>query len=173
MLPDWLRANIWADDYIDLAIMLKPNPLQHQDYSQAMYWGMAHPQAGLSLRPPVGKATYAIASYERWLQAFNLYMSVYLLLPANVPLAVKILKYAEIIRGLAEEGVCDWQTYDEALRSLRFLRGWAWDSINWQLWLKVSQSVRWVADSPVQMVNPFPGKGRVRSLFQLQPGGTV
>ena len=119
---------------------------------------MAYPQAGLSLRPPVGKATYAIASYERWLQAFNLYMSVYLLLLANVPLAVKILKYAEIIRGLAEEGG-DWRT-----------DGWAWDSSNWELWLKVSQSVRQVADSPVQMGTPFPGKGRARSLFQLQPG---
>ena len=163
-IPDGLRAKIWADDYIDLAIMLKPTLLQHQEYSQAMYGGMAHPQGDMSPRAPVGKASYAITTYERWLQAFNLYMSVYLLLPANVPLAVKMLKYAEIIRGLAEEGG-DWRTYDEAFRSLRFLRGWAWDSINWELWLKASQSVRRVVGSPVQLGTPFPGKGRARSSY--------
>ena len=59
----------------------------------------------------------------------------------------------------------DWQTYDEAFRSLRFLRGWAWDSINWELWLKVSQSVRRVAGSPGQMGIPFPGNGRARSPY--------
>ena len=163
-IPDGLRAKIWADDYIDLAIMLKPTLLQHQEYSQAMYGGMAHPQGDMSPRAPVGKASYAITTYERWLQAFNLYMSVYLLLPANVPLAVKMLKYEEIIRGLAEEGG-DWRTYDEAFRSLRFLRGWAWDSINWELWLKASQSVRRVVGSPVQLGTPFPGKGRARSSY--------
>ena len=157
-IPDGLRANIWADDYIDLAIML-----QHQEYSQAMYGGMAHPQGGMSQRATVGKAAFAITSYERWLQAFNLYMSVYLLLPANVPLAVKMLKYAEIIRGLAEEGG-DWRSYDEAFRSLRFLRGWAWDSIKWELWLRASQSVRRVG-SPIPTGTPFPDKGRARSSY--------
>ena len=162
-IPDGLRANIWADDYIDLAIMLKPTLLQHQEYSQAMYGGMAHPQGGMSQRATVGKAALAITSYERWLQAFNLYMSVYLLLPANVPLAVKMLKYAEIIRGLAEEGG-DWRSYDEAFRSLRFLRGWAWDSIKWELWLRASQSVRRVG-SPIPTGTPFPDKGRARSSY--------
>ena len=162
-IPDGLRAKIWADDYIDLAIMLKPTLLQHQEYSQAMYGGMAHPQGGMSQRAPVGKAAFAITSYERWLQAFNLYMSVYLLLPANVPLAVKMRKYAEIIRGLAEEGG-DWWSYDEAFRSLQLLRGWAWDSINWELWLKASQSVRRVG-SPIPTGTPFPDKGRARSSY--------
>ena len=90
--------------------MLKPTLLQHQEYSQAMYGGMAHPQVGVSPLAPVGKATYAITSYEHWLQAVNLYLSVYLLLPANVPLVVKMLKYAEIIWGLAEEGVTGGHT---------------------------------------------------------------
>ena len=35
-IHDGLRAKTWVDDYIDLAIMLKPTLLQHQEYSQVM-----------------------------------------------------------------------------------------------------------------------------------------
>ena len=57
-IPDGLRAKIWADDYIDLAIMLKPTLLQHQEYSQAMYGGwLTHkgtcPRALLLARLPM------------------------------------------------------------------------------------------------------------------------
>ena len=34
----------------------------------------------------------------------------------------------------------DWWVYDEALRSLRQQRGWAWDSMKWELWMNASQS---------------------------------
>ena len=66
-------------------------------------------------------------------------MSVYLLQPANLPCAVKMLKYMEVVRGLADAGG-DWRSYDAAFRTLRGRCGWAWDSISWELWLKASQS---------------------------------
>ena len=46
----------------------------------------------------------------------------------------------------------DWQTYVEVSW---YLRVWTWDSINWELWLKVSQSVRCAAGSPVEAGTPF------------------
>ena len=37
--------------------------------------------------------------------------------------------------------------------------GWAWDSINWELWLKASQTK---AGQMQSLWSPFPGKGRAR-----------
>ena len=45
------------------------------------------------------------------MQAFQMYMSVYLTQPANLPCATKMLKYIEAVRGLAQEGA-DWRSYD-------------------------------------------------------------
>ena len=91
-------------------------------------------------------------------------MSVYLLAPANVLLAVKMLKYIEVIRRLAEQGG-NWQSYDEVFRSLRFSRGWAWDFINWELWFRAAQekatvTVRQTSGSPFQV------KGKAKSPSQ-------
>ena len=47
-----------------------------------------------------------------------------------------------------------------AFRSLRYRAGWAWDSINWELWLKASQTK---ADQLQSPGSPFPGKGRART----------
>ena len=91
-------------------------------------------------------------------------MSVYLLAPANVLLAVKMLKYIEVIRRLDEQGG-NWQSYDEVFRSLRCSRGWAWDFINWEHWFRAAQekatvSVRQTSGSPFQV------KGKAKSPSQ-------
>ena len=85
-----------------------------------------------------------------------MFMSVYLLSPMYVHDATKMLKYIEVIRGLAEQGV-NWRAYDEAFRSLRVSRGWNWDSVNWELWFKASQPPV-VRRQPG--ASPFQVKGR-------------
>ena len=153
-IPDGLRAKIWAGEYIDLAIMLKPTRMQHLEYGHA--YGGAPTATNVVAKSP--NNTHEFISFEKWLQAFNLYMAVYLLKPANMPLAVQMLKYAKIIRGLADAGG-DWRSYDEAFRSLRYLRGWSWGSINWEMWMTASQFIRRPASVP-----PFSGKGGIRSM---------
>ena len=86
-------------------------------------------------------------------------MSVYLVHPGHLPSAPHMLKYIETVRNLYERGG-NWHAYDEAFRSLRQQRGWAWDSVNWELWMNASQS-------PARRVfpsggSPFPGKGKAR-----------
>ena len=72
-----------------------------------------------------------IVSFENWSQAFQMYMSVYLLSPIYVHDATNMLMYIEVIRGLAEQGGGgNWRAYDEAFRSWRVSRGWNWDSVN-------------------------------------------
>ena len=43
-------------------------------------------------------------------------MLVYLMQPTNLPCATKMLKYVEVNRDLAQEGV-DWRSYDQVFRS--------------------------------------------------------
>ena len=91
-------------------------------------------------------------------------MSVYLLAPANVLLAVKMLKYMEVISRLAEQGG-NWQSYDEVFRSSRCSRGWAWDFIKWELRLRAAQEKARVSvrQSPG---SPFQGKGKAKAPYQ-------
>ena len=152
-IPDVLRAKIMAGDYIDLSLLLKPSLIQPQEFALSIDRGATNPTVCVSPAKPKD----AVMSVDQWGRAFQLYMSVYLLQPANLPSAVKMLKYMEVVRGLADAGG-DWRSYDAAFRTLRGRCGWAWDSISWELWLKASQSQagRRLAGPP------FHGQGRAR-----------
>ena len=43
-------------------------------------------------------------SLEQWMKAFHLYMSVFIMQPANLPSTRKILKYMQVIQNLYEQG---------------------------------------------------------------------
>ncbi|RLJ22738.1 hypothetical protein DJ031_00305 [bacterium endosymbiont of Escarpia laminata] len=151
-IPDALREKIWAGEFIDLSLLLTPTLTQQQDYALSIHRGVSTPTFCVSPTKPKSTAL----SFEQWGQAFQLYMSVYLLQPTNLHAAVKMLKYIEVIRGLAEDGG-NWRAYDEAFRALRYRWGWSWDVISWELWLKASQAGRRSATG-----SPFQGKGRAR-----------
>ncbi|RLJ22837.1 hypothetical protein DJ031_00180 [bacterium endosymbiont of Escarpia laminata] len=153
-IPDALRAKIWAGEFIDLTLLLKPTGAQQQEYALAINKVVGNPTLCVSPAKPKD----SVLTFGQWGQAFQMYMSVYLLQPANLPSAVKMLKYMEIVRGLAEEGG-NWRSYDEAFRTMRHRWGWAWDSISWELWMKASQSQtgRRLSTGP-----PFHGQGRAR-----------
>ena len=110
-----------------------------------------------------------------------MYMSVYLLSPMYVHDATKMLKYIEVIRGLAEQGG-DWRAYDEAFRSLRVSRGWNWDSVNWELWFKASQppvvhrqpgaspfQVNGRSGGPLALASPLTGGSIVQETHVTSP----
>ena len=131
-VSDEIRAKIWAGEFIDLSLLLKPSLTHDSEYALSILGGVASP----TIRVAPAKAKHSpIASFETWSQAFQMYMSVYLLSPMYVHDATKMLKYIEVIRGLAEQRG-NWRAYDEALR---VSRGWNWDSVNWELWFKASQ----------------------------------
>ena len=170
-VSDEIRAKIWAGDFIDLSILLKPSLTQDSssEYALSIIGGVASP----TIRVAPAKTKHSqIVSFETWSQAFQMYMSVYLLSPMYVHDATKMLKYIEVIRGLAEQGG-NWRSYGEAFRSLRVSRGWNWDSVNWELWFKASQP-------PVTRrqpgASPFPVKGRTGGPLALASpltGGSI
>ena len=69
-----------------------------------------------------------------------------------------MLTYIEVIRGRSQEGA-DWRSYDQVFRSLRYRAGWAWDSINWELWLKASQTKAYQLQSPGSPFQARAGPG--------------
>ena len=149
-VSDEIRAKIWAGEFIDLSLLLKPSLTQDSEYALSILGGVASP----TIRVAPAKAKHSpIASFETWSQAFQMYMSVYLLSPMYVHDATKMLKYIEVIRGLAEQGG-NWRAYDEAFRSLRVSRGWNWDSGNSGLRRRNRQ---WCDDN----LGPLPFKSRV------------
>ena len=154
-IPDALRAKIWAGEFIDLSLLIKPDQLQQHDYALSVQVVTTSPTFWVS--PAKAKPSETL-SFQLLMQAFEMYMSVYLTQPANLPCATKMLKYIEAVRGLAQEGA-DWRSYDQVFRSLRYRAGWAWDPINWELWLKASPTKADLLQSPV---SPFSCKGRAR-----------
>ena len=108
-----LRAKIMARHYINLSLLLKPSLVQPQEYSLSINSGVTNPTFCESPAKPKDE----VLSFEQW-GSLSADMSVYLLQPANLPCAVKMLKYMEMVRGLVEEGG-NWRSYDAALRNLR------------------------------------------------------
>ena len=156
-IPDRLKAKIWAGEYVDLALLLHDNFAQPQDYALSVQSAGDGQGPTLCVSPAKGKTE--VLSFQQWLKAFEMFMSVYLVHPGHLPSAPHMLKYIETVRNLYERGG-NWHAYDEAFRSLRQQRGWAWDSVNWELWMNASQS-------PARRVfpsggSPFPGKGKAR-----------
>lgn len=59
-------------------------------------------------------------SFQLWKQAFQMYMSVYLMQFTNLPCATKTLKYTEVVRGLwRRREPMGGHTIDQVFRSLR------------------------------------------------------
>ena len=136
-IPDRLKAKIWAGEYVDLALLLHDNFAQPQDYALSVQSAGNGQGPTLCVSPAKGKAE--VLSFQQWLKAFEMFMSVYLVHPGHLPSAPHLLKNIETVRNLYEHGG-NWHAYDEAFCSLHQQRGWAWDSVNWELWMNASQS---------------------------------
>ena len=81
-IPDVFRANIWAGEFIDLSLLIKPDQLQQRHYALSVQGATASPTFCVS--PAKAKPSETL-SFMLWLQAFQMYMSVYLTQPANLP----------------------------------------------------------------------------------------
>ena len=147
------RLRIWEGEAIDLGSLL-PDRADNASYSLSV-----QPDAD-GQRPMVcvaHKPKQPIGNFQRWLKAFEIYMSVVLLQPCNVSEAPDMLKYISTVRNLAERGG-NWRLYDETFRSLRTAQGWRWDTVHWELWLNAQPGSS--RDGGASPNTPFQGKGR-------------
>lgn len=117
-IPASLKQKIWANDYVDLAILLTPADRDH--FNISMSTGSGDP--ALCLIP---KKQAKINSIEMWNTAFNIYMSVFLQkFPEE---AMPLLKHTETVHILAQKGG-DFVAYDENVRYSRQLNPHPWDT---------------------------------------------
>ena len=92
-IPDRLKAKIWAGENVDLSLLLHDNHAQPESVGDG--------QSPIVCVSPA-KGMTEVMSFQQWLKAFEMYMTVYNLLNSLQP---HMLKYIETIRNLFERGV--------------------------------------------------------------------
>ena len=115
-VPDKIKHKIWADQYIDLGLLLILSMVEPTTYSVSVFTEShnVNSQSKLSLEP-VHKSKH-ITSIGQCASAFNTFEVVYTVsFPASAPL---LMKYCEIVRDLANKQG-NWHWYDEQFRFLR------------------------------------------------------
>ena len=123
---DKLRNRIWADEYIELAELLKTTP--NLDYSLQIMDKEGSPS--LCFTKSMKEKSMTL---DQWLSAIHIFTAVYTVKkPEQGP---NLVKYIEIVRDLAKRGG-DWRYYDESFRYMRSSEGWPWEQPHWELWFK-------------------------------------
>lgn len=163
-VPDKIKHKIWADQYIDLGLLLSSSTVEPTKYSVSVCTDSDHANGlgKLSLEPI--QKPKRIASFGQWASAFNTFVAVYTVsFPTSAP---ALMKYCEIVRDLANKQG-NWRWYDEQFRFLRQSepKSFPWDNVHWELWfqsLPISQSSArlTLAHNPVKsraaVSAPFP-----------------
>lgn len=131
-VPDKLKNQIWANEYVDFALLLHnsvTNPAEEQytvklDTSQ-------EGQQSLVLVPST--KTHPLHTIDQWMSTFHIYVSIYAeRVPQDTP---ALMKYGSIVKELATLGA-NWKFYDENFRKLRESQGVPWNQVHSELWLR-------------------------------------
>ena len=117
------RTQIWSDSYIDLAALL-PNFQDEKD-------DILYENSSLKISNKV--KSKQLLSILQWSNAFDIFMSIYILKHANS--ALSLIKYAYNMRTMSKQfGFQAVKSYDEQFRKVRKLMNLDWGLINDELW---------------------------------------
>ena len=145
--------------------------LLNEDYADEPSYALSFSLGSGGLAPEIRVAPRkktTMNSYSQWAKGFQMYMSIYLSQSSRAPEPPALLKYQQTIRDLAERGG-GWRSYDEAFRTTRNLRGWQWDSIHWELWVRAVQPMPpQTHTDTIYIPRPFSTK---TDLYRPTPGG--
>ena len=152
-VPETIRKKIWADEFVDMSLLLPQQQERQQFALSIVNNGNENPIISVT-----SKAKQSIGNFQRWIKAFEIYMAIYMLQPARLCDAPKMLSYISTMRRLAEHGGNRLQ-YDESFRSLRTAQGWQWDVFHHELWLYAAYYA-----CQAQSANMTPPAFRVKAL---------
>ena len=135
-VPVQLCQKIWANEYINLALLLK-NSVELRDFFSS---GVLHLTGGGRLEmKPESTAKDKVSNIEKWTDAFLIFSSIYLKRYPNK--SQELLQYMSIIREAASRSsTLSWRSYDEQFRLRQALSVQSWGKINSDLWLRVMTS---------------------------------
>ncbi|CAG2209039.1 unnamed protein product [Mytilus edulis] len=126
-----LKDDVWADNYVNFAFLL---PSNIEEDSSTLF-------ENFNITISNRKNKRELQSIHQWMNAFDIFMSIYLGKSLNSALA--LVKYGYTIRGLCKSlGFQAAKTYDEKFRRVRKILNLRWDTINDELWRSVSLTER-------------------------------
>lgn len=131
-VPSPLRQKIWANQYINLALLLKGSTELQEFYAGSNLYINEH--GVLESKPKVLRDR--IPTIERWSDAFLIFMHVYLRKYPEKTL--ELIQYMTIIRDAASR--CQgagWRIYDEQFRLRQAICPQSWARLNSDLWLRL------------------------------------
>ena len=131
LVSDRIKAKIWADKFVDLAILLEGEPVP-ESYSLAINPGVS---GSVSLVP--NTTVRKIDSLPRWISAFQIFMTIYCQKKPSE--FAELLVYQNLVKKLAAKGG-NWARYDTHFRKLKRAKQFAWNLTQWELWADCSPS---------------------------------
>ena len=132
IVPEKVKNQIWANEFIDFSLLLKSNIRNTDDDQYTIKFETKKGgQPSVVLAPNAERNT--LYSIDQWTSAFQIYVAIY---TERAPKDTSaLMKYGSVIRELATLGA-NWKFYDENFRKLRQSQGTPWDQIHSELWLR-------------------------------------
>lgn len=150
-VPAQICQKIWADQYININILLK-GAMELQGLCSG---GVVHvtnkgflESRTFDSRPELTKDK--VPNIEKWTDAFLIFTSIYL--KKHPSKAQELLQYMNIIREAASRSSASfaWRSYDEAFRVRQASDLQSWGKINPDLWLRLMSSTTHVRSETPQ-----------------------
>ena len=131
-MPEKVKNQIWAIEFIDFSVLLKSNISNTEDDQYTIKFETKKRRQPSVVLAPTAKRT-TLHSIDQWTSAFQIYVAIYTERAPKDTLA--LMKYGSVIRDLATLGA-NWQFYDANFRKLRQSQGTPWDQIHSELRLR-------------------------------------
>ena len=113
-VSDKIQSKIWANEYIDLGILLHRTSPTDSKYNFVVQTTHSADRPVISLEP--AQKTKRITTNDQWITAFHTFAAIYTVrFPNDAP---ALMKYSDTVRDLAAKNVY-WCYYDENFRFLR------------------------------------------------------
>jgi hypothetical protein len=150
-----MRTQIWSDNYIDLVALL-PNFQDNKD-------DILYENSSLKISNKV--KSKQLSSILQWSNAFDLFMSIYILKHANS--ALSLIKYAYTMPTMSRQfGLQAVQSYDEQFSKVRKLMNLDWGLINDEMWRMAAFGTRNSGNQSSMSTSQFKGLKNGHTPFQ-------
>lgn len=134
-VPLQLKQKIWANTFINIALLLKGN----SELSELFSGGLLHVSDDGKIEAKPRQLKEKVATIDKWTDAFLIFTSIYI--QRHPEKASELLKYMFVIRDAAMKyPILSWRTYDEQFRIRQALQVSNWGKINPDLWMRIMAS---------------------------------
>ncbi len=176
-VPMSVKQKIWNGESVDFSQLLTDNSIQLLANSQQQQSELTLAVEGERIVFKQPSLKKKIDSWDKWLSAFHVFMSLYL--ERHSARAAELLKYAETIRlASVQFSGFGWRTYDEQFRLRHAVNpASSWGDMDIELWVTVAAaaSIGSATPRPKNRYNTFGpaagGRGNLPGPRSLGSGG--